>query len=83
MTRIVPGPDQESVWDYPRPPRVELGKHRVRVEFNGETIVDTSRACRLLETSHPPTYYIPLTDVRTQFLTPSSSPEFCTFMQQL
>ena len=79
MNRITPGPGQESVWDYPRPPRVELCKHRVRVEFNGEKIVDTSRACRLLETSHPPTYYIPRTDVRTQFLTPSSSRSFCDF----
>ena len=59
MHRVVPAPGQESVWDYPRPPKVEPCKRRERVEFNGQTIADTSRASRLLETSHPPTYYIP------------------------
>jgi uncharacterized protein (DUF427 family) len=53
----------ESVWDYPRPPRVELTGRRVRVEFGGEVVADTRRATRVLETSHPPTYYIPLEDV--------------------
>lgn len=79
MNRIVPGPGQESAWDYPRPPTVETCKHRVRVEFNGQTIVETSRACRLLETSHPPTYYIPRADVHTEFLKPSASHSFCEF----
>ncbi len=79
MNRIVPGPGQESVWDYPRPPRVEPFKHRVRVEFNGQTIADTSHACRLLETSHPPTYYIPQVDVHTEFLRPSANHSFCEF----
>lgn len=53
----------ESVWDYPRPPRVEPTTRRIRVEFGGETIVDTHRACRVLETSHPPVYYVLLDDV--------------------
>ena len=44
MNRIVPGPGWESVWDYPRPPRVEVAGHRVRVEFNGETTADTRGA---------------------------------------
>ena len=53
----------ESVWDYPRPPRLEPSARRIRVVFGGITIVDSRRALRLLETSHPPTYYIPRSDV--------------------
>ena len=82
MNRIVPGPGQESVWDYPRPPRVEVAGHRVRVEFNGETTADTRGAYRLLETSHPPTYYTPRADVRTEFLRPSARRSFCEFKGQ-
>lgn len=59
INRQKPEPGQESVWDYPRPPRVERTTKRVRVVFNGETIVDTDNAYRVLETSHPPVYYIP------------------------
>lgn len=62
--RISPGPGQESVWDYPRPPRLEPVEGHVSVVFGGETIADTRRAKRVLETSHPPTYYIPPEDVR-------------------
>ena len=62
----------ESVWDYPRPPRVERTSRRVRVELGGETLVDTTRAYRVLETSHPPVYYFPLEDVRAGALTPSA-----------
>ncbi|HLK67571.1 MAG TPA: DUF427 domain-containing protein [Bryobacteraceae bacterium] len=79
MERIVPGPGQESVWDYPRPPRVEPAGRRVRVEFNGETVADSRAAYRVLETSHPPTYYIPPADVRLEFLTPSPQRTFCEF----
>jgi uncharacterized protein (DUF427 family) len=64
--RITPGPDQESVWDYPRPPRVEDTSKHIEVIFNGVVIADTRRAKRLLETSHPPTYYIPPEDVRVK-----------------
>jgi uncharacterized protein (DUF427 family) len=53
----------ESVWDYPRPPRVEPTTRRIRVELGGETIVDTRSALRVLETSHPPVYYVALDDV--------------------
>ena len=61
----------ESVSDYPRPPRVEPTTRRVRVELGGEVIVDTTRAHRVLETSHPPVYYVPATDVVAGVLTPS------------
>jgi uncharacterized protein (DUF427 family) len=58
MKRIEPGSRQESVWDYPRPPRVEPTSRRIRVIFNGEVIADTTDAWRVLETSHPPVYYL-------------------------
>lgn len=75
--RIEPGPGQESVWDYPRPPRVERTDRRILVEFGGVTIVDTTRAWRVLETSHPPIYYVPRQDVRHEHLVDSSRTSFC------
>lgn len=54
-----PGPGQESVWDYPRPPLLEPFAGTITVEFGGETIAVTEHAWRVLETSHPPTYYLP------------------------
>ena len=58
MQRIEPGPGQESVWDYPRPPRVEAVTERVRIGSAAEIVVDTTDAVRVLETSHPPVYYV-------------------------
>ncbi len=56
---ISPNSDQESVWDYPRPPRLELSSKHISIIFNGVMIVDSHRTQRVLETSHPPVYYIP------------------------
>ena len=56
---IEPDNDQESVWDYPRPPRLEEVGDTIRVMFAGETIAETDSAYRVLETSHPPVYYFP------------------------
>jgi uncharacterized protein (DUF427 family) len=53
-----PRPGQESVWDYPRPPRLEEFAGSITVELGGQTIASTTRAWRVLETSHPPTYYL-------------------------
>ncbi|MEM9836101.1 MAG: DUF427 domain-containing protein [Bacteroidota bacterium] len=67
MKRPIPIPPkagQESVWDYPRPPRLESVRESLSVVFNGETIASTSRGFRVLETSHPPVYYFPPADVR-------------------
>ena len=61
----------ESVWDYPRPPRVEPVAQRIRVVFGGETIVDSTRVVRVLETSHPPVYYVPFDDVVEGALQPA------------
>jgi uncharacterized protein (DUF427 family) len=59
---------KESVWDYPRPPRVEPLDRQVRVVLGGETIAESDRALRVLETSSPPTIYIPRDDVRESVL---------------
>jgi uncharacterized protein (DUF427 family) len=67
----------ESVWDYPRPPRVERVAERVRVVVDGVVIVDSTRASRVLETSHPPTYYVPPADVRTDLLSPGHGLSVC------
>jgi uncharacterized protein (DUF427 family) len=75
--RIEPGPGQESVWDYPRPPRIEPVVERIRVIFDGQTIADTTSAYRVLETSHPPTYYIPPADVLANALEPGGQTSFC------
>lgn len=76
---IRPNPGQESVWDYPRPPRVEPTPRRIRIVHAGTVIADTARALRLLETSHPPTYYLPAADVRWEFLTPGAGSSHCEF----
>ncbi len=77
--RIEPGPGQESVWDYPRPPRLEPVVARLRVIFAGETIADSDGGYRLLETSHPPVYYIAPEDVRRDLLCPASGSSYCEF----
>ncbi|MBL8164703.1 MAG: DUF427 domain-containing protein, partial [Anaerolineae bacterium] len=64
IQRQTPLHNQESVWDYPRPPKVDPTSKRVRVVFNGVMIADSTRAIRVLETSHPPTYYIPPQDIQ-------------------
>ncbi|GAA2750949.1 DUF427 domain-containing protein [Amnibacterium kyonggiense] len=58
MHRAIPGPGQESVWDYPRPPAVEPSSERIRIELGGALVADTTDALRVLETSHPPVYYL-------------------------
>ncbi|CAN5291519.1 DUF427 domain-containing protein [soil metagenome] len=52
-------PGQESVWDYPRPPRVEPTAELVVVTLDGHPVATTTNAVRVLETSHPPVYYLP------------------------
>lgn len=75
--RIVPGPGQESVWDYPRPPRVEPVLERLRVVVDGRTIADTDRGLRVLETAGAPVYYFPPDDVRLDALEPSPHRTVC------
>lgn len=77
--RIEPGPGRESVWDYPRPPRLEPVDAQLRVEFAGETVATTARGHRVLETSHPPVYYFPFEDVRDAYLSRVDGQSFCEF----
>jgi uncharacterized protein (DUF427 family) len=74
---VVPGPGQESVWDYPRPPRVEPVPERVRVVVDGAVIADSTRAQRVLETAGAPVYYVPRDDVRMDLLVPSDRTSRC------
>ena len=75
--RPTPGPGQESVWDYPRPPRIEPDARRIRVLVGGVTIADTTHALRVLETASPPTFYIPPQDVRLDLLEPEDRHTVC------
>ena len=81
-TPIVPRPGQESVWDYPRPPRLEPTTVHIRVVLGGVVVADTRAAYRVLETSHPPTYYLPPADIAMDLLTPSASGSFCEWKGQ-
>lgn len=76
-SRTTPEPGQESVWDYPRPPRWENSPRHIQVRFHGQTIVDTHRAKRVLETSHPPVYYIPPEDILPGILTVTPRRSVC------
>ena len=67
----------ESVWDYPRPPRLEPASQSIKVVHRGEVIAETTSALRVLETSHPPTYYIPPGDVRMDLLVPNAYQTMC------
>ena len=75
--REVPGPGQESVWEYPRPPRVEPVLERLRVVVDGEAVAETTRGFRVLETAGAPVYYFPPADVRMDLLAASSHGSFC------
>lgn len=79
MEILEPQPGQESVWDYPRPPRVELAAERVRVVFAGREVASSDRAVRVLETSHPPVFYVPLNDIAAGVLELTSTTTFCEF----
>ncbi len=75
--RIEPGPGQESVWDYPRPPRLEQSERHVKVVFADELVAETRSAMRVCETAGPPVYYIPPHDVRMELLVPAQKRTFC------
>ena len=77
--RIEPGPGQESAWDYPRPPRVEPSARHLVVKFGGVAVADTRRSVRVLETTHPPVYYIPPMFVRLELMTLSPLRTECEY----
>ena len=74
---VEPGPGQESVWDYPRPPAVVPDPRRVEVVAADGPVAVTSGAIRLLETSHPPSFYVPAADVLPGRLVPASGSSLC------
>jgi uncharacterized protein (DUF427 family) len=77
VRRVEPGPGQESVWDYPRPPRLEDCAKTIKVVAGGEVLAESNRAKRVLETSHPPVYYIPPEDIRADLLEGTQRQSFC------
>ena len=70
-------PGQESVWDYPRPPALVESTELVEVVLDGVTIARTSRSWRVLETSHPPTYYLPRESFVEGALRPAPGSSYC------
>jgi uncharacterized protein (DUF427 family) len=79
---VAPGPDQESVWDYPRPPALVSCDDRVEVRSGEMRIAVSSRALRVLETASPPTYYIPAQDVEWSALREIAQQSFCEWKGQ-
>ncbi len=77
--RTPPGPGQESVWDYPRPPRLEQSSKKIEVVFNNVAIAVSTAAMRVLETSHPPIYYIPPHDIQLEYFTATSRSSVCEY----
>ncbi len=67
----------ESVWDYPRPPALEPCTRRVRIELGGVTIAESDAALRVLETSHPPTIYVPRADLVAGCIQPAAGRSRC------
>ena len=75
--RVAPQPGQESVWDYPRPPRVESVVERIRVVADGLDIASSVTAARVIETAGAPVYYVPPADVRRDLLVPTEHTTTC------
>jgi uncharacterized protein (DUF427 family) len=74
---LEPGPGQESVWDYPRPPRIDRVSGEVLVRHGGVVLARSARALRVLETASPPTVYLPPDDVTPHVLVPASGSSRC------
>ena len=77
VAREEPGPGQESVWDYPRPPWLERTDHRIEVTLGGVVVARTDAPLRVLETSHPPTYYLPRASFVEGSLRPAPGGSLC------
>ena len=80
--RPVPDPvgaGQHSVWSFPRPSIAEASAAHIQIEHGGRTIADTRASIRTLETSHPPSYYIPRCDISPGVLHPAAGSSFCEY----
>ena len=73
---------RESVWDYPRPPRLERSGSAIEVTLGGVVVARTDAALRVLETSHPPTYYLPMACFAEGALRPAAGGSFCEWKGQ-
>ncbi len=82
MKKIEPKKGEESVWDYPRPPRLEKSSKEILIFFNGVKIAQTLNSYRILETSHPPVYYISPEDIRMEYLIKENETSFCEWKGQ-
>jgi len=82
MKREPVGQGQESVWDFPRPAIWQDCSKSVRVEFAGQIIAQTTRSRRVLETSHPPTYYIPPDDIHVEYCVLNAKQSYCEWKGQ-
>ncbi|MFZ0791631.1 MAG: DUF427 domain-containing protein [Chromatiaceae bacterium] len=79
---IEPGPGQESVWDYPRPPRLVADPRRVEVRIGESLLAHSTHAIRVLETASPPTFYLPRADVRMELLRRAAGHSYCEWKGQ-
>ncbi|MCL9983557.1 MAG: DUF427 domain-containing protein [Erythrobacter sp.] len=75
-------PGQESVWDYPRPAIAEPTARHIRIIHQGVVLADSGKAWRTLETSHPPSYYIPQSDIAMAHLAPNPARSICEWKGQ-
>ena len=74
---VAPGPGQESVWDYPRPPLIDTDAREVIVRVSNMVVAHTRSALRVLETASPPTFYIPRVDIAAEYLQPAPGAWYC------
>jgi len=72
-----PDAGEESVWDYPRPPKLSKDSRTVEVKWMDQTIAKTTASVRVLETASPPTFYLPPDDVKTEFFEKATGSSFC------
>ena len=77
IERIKPHDGQESVWDFPRPPVVQDCSERIKVVVDSMVIAESDQTKRVLETSHPPVYYIPPEDICMDVLVQNSKQSWC------
>lgn len=71
------GPGQTSVWDFPRPPCIVPDTREIVVRWGGVEVARTHRAIRVMETAHPPSFYLPWEDVARDLLQPAGGASFC------
>lgn len=77
IDKVIPAPSQESVWDYPRPPKLEPVSAKITIIHDDITIADTCGGYRVLETSHPPVYYLPPDEINMELLRRAPGQSFC------